>query len=64
LLLIWVDGKLAYTKTADKIDATENCYPLGCDSHTHIVYAGNREQEFVDRTHHSTYEEITVAEVY
>jgi imidazolonepropionase len=22
--------------------------PSWCDSHTHIVYAGNREQEFVD----------------
>jgi imidazolonepropionase len=23
--------------------------PTWCDSHTHIVHAGNREQEFVDR---------------
>lgn len=28
------------------------------DSHTHIVYAGNREQEFVDRIKGLTYEEI------
>jgi len=35
------------TKT---IDATGKIVlPTWCDSHTHIVYAGNREQEFVDR---------------
>jgi imidazolonepropionase len=28
------------------------------DSHTHIVYAGNREQEFVDRINGLSYEEI------
>jgi imidazolonepropionase len=32
--------------------------PTWCDSHTHIVYAGNREQEFVDRIKGLTYEEI------
>jgi imidazolonepropionase len=32
--------------------------PCWCDSHTHIVYAGNREQEFVDRINGMTYEEI------
>ncbi len=32
--------------------------PTWCDSHTHVVYAGNREQEFVDRIHGMTYEEI------
>jgi len=32
--------------------------PCWCDSHTHIVYAGNREQEFVDRINGLTYEEI------
>lgn len=32
--------------------------PSWCDSHTHIVYAGNREQEFVDRINGMTYEEI------
>ncbi len=33
-------------------------FPSWCDSHTHIVYAGNREQEFVDRINGLTYEEI------
>ncbi|MRX68827.1 imidazolonepropionase [Flavobacterium resistens] len=45
---------------ADKIiDATGKVVlPTWCDSHTHIVYAGNREQEFVDRINGFTYEEI------
>lgn len=32
--------------------------PTWCDSHTHIVYAGNREGEFVDRINGLSYEEI------
>lgn len=32
--------------------------PTWVDSHTHIVYAGNRVQEFVDRINGLTYEEI------
>ena len=32
--------------------------PAWCDSHTHIVYASNREQEFVDRINGLSYEEI------
>lgn len=33
-------------------------FPCWCDSHTHLVYAGSREREFVDRIGGSTYEEI------
>lgn len=46
--------------TADKeIDATGKIVlPSWVDSHTHLVYAGNREQEFVDRIKGLTYEEI------
>lgn len=41
------------------IDAYEKIVlPAWCDSHTHIVYAGNREQEFVDRINGLTYVEI------
>jgi imidazolonepropionase len=41
------------------IDATgKMILPSWCDSHTHIVYAGNREQEFVDRINGLSYEEI------
>lgn len=32
--------------------------PAFCDSHTHIVYAGSREQEFCDKIDGLTYEEI------
>lgn len=43
----------------DVIDA-ENCFvfPAWCDSHTHIVFAGSREQEFTGRIKGLTYEEI------
>ena len=42
-----------------KIDATgKMIFPSWVDSHTHLVYAGNREQEFVDRINGLTYEEI------
>ena len=46
--------------TVDKtIDASgQIVMPTWCDSHTHIVYAGNREQEFVDRINGLSYEEI------
>ncbi len=32
--------------------------PTWCDSHSHIVFAGNREQEFVDRINGLSYQEI------
>ena len=41
------------------IDATGKVVlPTWCDSHTHIVYAGNRVFEFVDRINGLSYEEI------
>lgn len=46
-------------KADETIDASGKIVlPSWCDSHTHIVYAGNREQEFVDRINGLTYEEI------
>lgn len=46
-------------KADSVIDATgKMILPTWCDSHTHIVYAGNREQEFVDRINGLSYEEI------
>ena len=43
----------------EEIDATgKMILPCWCDSHTHIVYAGNREGEFVDRINGLSYEEI------
>ena len=45
--------------TDNIIDATgKMILPSWCDSHTHIVYAGNREGEFVDRVNGLSYEEI------
>lgn len=50
---------LPKTQTHQTIDATgKMILPSWCDSHTHIVYAGNREQEFVDRINGLSYEEI------
>lgn len=33
-------------------------FPSFCDSHTHLVYAGSREQEFIDKINGLSYEEI------
>ena len=54
--------------TMDKLPDIENCevldaeggwlFPSFCDSHTHIVYAGSREQEFLDKINGLSYEEI------
>jgi imidazolonepropionase len=46
--------------------SSEICYdasgrlvmPSWCDSHTHLVYAGNRESEFIDKIKGLSYEEI------
>ena len=35
--------------------------PSWCDSNTHLVYAGNREQEFVDRINGLSYQEIAAS---
>lgn len=45
---------------ADRIVDAEGgmLFPSFCDSHTHIVYAGSREQEFLDKIHGLSYEEI------
>lgn len=41
------------------IDATgKMVFPSWCDSHTHLVYAGSRETEFVDRIKGLSYVEI------
>jgi imidazolonepropionase len=45
---------------ADKTIDTQGkiILPTWCDSHTHIVYAGNRELEFADRIKGLSYQEI------
>ena len=51
--------ELPEIKADEIIDAAGKIVlPSWCDSHTHIVYAGNREQEFVDRINGFSYEEI------
>ena len=43
----------------DVIDAEGGMViPAFCDSHTHICYAGTREQEFIDKINGLSYEEI------
>ncbi len=50
---------LAETSADKTMDCTgKMVLPTWCDSHTHIVYAGNREQEFVDRIRGLSYQEI------
>lgn len=51
--------KVSSLNADETIDATDKIVlPSWCDSHSHIVYAGNREQEFVDRINGLSYEEI------
>lgn len=47
------------TEFDESVDVTgKMIMPSYIDSHTHIVYAGNREQEFVDRINGLSYDEI------
>ena len=55
-------GKMS-TLSNLNVDQTIDCQgkmilPAWCDSHTHIVYAGNREGEFSDKIKGLSYEEI------
>jgi imidazolonepropionase len=53
------EGVPSKSKFDQTIDAKEKfVFPSWCDSHTHIVYAGSREAEFVDRVKGLSYEEI------
>ncbi|MGQ9847143.1 MAG: imidazolonepropionase [Bacteroidales bacterium] len=53
-------GRERYFTMSEKIiDASDKIIlPTWCDSHTHIVYAGSREKEFVDKIKGLSYEEI------
>ena len=45
--------------TDQVIDAKDRMVlPSWCDSHTHIVFSGNRSKEFIDRTKGLSYEQI------
>ena len=54
-------GGIADWRGIEIIDA-EGKYvlPAFCDAHTHTVFAKSREEEFVDRIHGLTYEEIAL----
>lgn len=66
--IIAEDGKIASyghmetmpeERADEEIDAKGGAVlPAFCDSHTHIVYAGSREGEFVDKINGLSYEEI------
>ena len=46
-------------KDISEIDASDRfVFPSFCDSHTHLVYAGSRENEFTDKIRGLSYEEI------
>jgi imidazolonepropionase len=54
-------GEMASLKSFEEktIDATgQFVLPAWCDSHTHLVFAGSRETEFVDKIKGISYEEI------
>ena len=56
----WGEEKDTNYPEADKtIDAEGGCvFPSFCDSHTHLVYADSREQEFVDKIKGLSYIQI------
>ncbi len=67
--LLVEDGVIADFGPEDDMPALDNVdnvvdaeggtvLPSWCDSHTHIVYAGSREQEFVDKINGLSYAEI------
>ncbi|MBD0833170.1 imidazolonepropionase [Aestuariibaculum sediminum] len=46
-------------ETDEVVDASgKMILPTWCDSHTHLVYAGNRESEFVDKIKGLSYQDI------
>lgn len=53
------DGMPPLDDTVEVVDAEGGMvFPSWCDSHTHIVFAGSREREFVDKINGLSYEEI------
>ncbi|MDO9511413.1 MAG: imidazolonepropionase [Bacteroidales bacterium] len=54
-----LEEKLDTISMLTEIDAKDRMvFPSFCDSHTHLVYAGSREIEYVDKIRGLSYEEI------
>lgn len=66
--LLAEDGRIKDYGTMESLPECDGCevidaqggwlFPSFCDSHTHIVFAGSREQEFLDKINGLSYEEI------
>jgi imidazolonepropionase len=64
--LLMEDGRIAAFGSMRDMPAADACIdaeggtvlPSFCDSHTHIVYAGSRDGEFLDKINGLTYEQI------
>lgn len=54
------DAAVSFERQADTVVDAEggSVLPSFCDSHTHLVFAGSREQEFVDKINGLSYAEI------
>lgn len=54
------DAAASFERQADTVVDAEggSVLPSFCDSHTHLVFAGSREQEFVDKINGLSYAEI------
>jgi len=49
----------SYLSSQRIVDASDRLvFPAYCDSHTHLVYAGSREMEYIDKIKGLSYEEI------
>lgn len=54
-----VPEELLGNRAVEVLDASGGMvFPSFCDSHTHLVYAGSREKEYVDKIRGLSYEEI------
>src|SRR6185312_15578201 len=47
-----------FTKENNKVANHTIVLPCWCDSHTHLIFAGSREEEFIDKIKGLSYAEI------
>lgn len=50
--------KFKYPADSTRVDENSMILPCWCDSHTHLVFAGSRENEFVDKLNGLSYADI------